>query len=72
MTTRIACTALTGRILMGRISSDGIDFLGEPKDVTSDVLKAIIEKLEHHGGEMRITENGKQVAKIKLEKEVEL
>lgn len=68
MTNRIACTAMTGRILMGRVSKDGLDFCGNPKDVTSDVLKAIIEKLEFHGGEMKITKAGVVVAKIKLAK----
>jgi hypothetical protein len=50
MTQRIACGALTGRIHLGRVSKDGLSFVGEKKDVTSDVLKAIIDKAEYHGG----------------------
>jgi hypothetical protein len=40
---RIACTALTKRIKAGRVTKDGMDFSGEPSDVTSDCIKAIIE-----------------------------
>lgn len=65
--TRIACTALTGRIMAGRVSKDGLSFTGTPKDVTSDVLKAVIDKLKHHGGRFDITSNGEVVATIRLE-----
>lgn len=44
---RIACAAnIVGpmpRIKAGYPSADGWSFKGEPKDVTSDVLKAVIE-----------------------------
>jgi FMN-dependent NADH-azoreductase len=40
---RIACTALAKRIMAGRVSKDGIAFIGKPQDVTSDALKALIE-----------------------------
>lgn len=40
---RIACTLLDRRIKLGRPSKDGHSFNGEPKDVTSDCLKAVIE-----------------------------
>jgi FMN-dependent NADH-azoreductase len=40
---RIACTALAKRIMAGRISKNGIEFIGKPQDVTSDALKAVIE-----------------------------
>lgn len=42
---RIACTALGKRILAGKVSKDGRDFVGEPQDVTSDCIKAVIEKV---------------------------
>ena len=45
MTTRIACTALTGRIVSGRVNKEGNAFTGQKKDVTSDVLKAVIDKV---------------------------
>lgn len=42
---RIACTALGKRILAGKVSKDGKDFVGNPQDVTSDCLKAVIDKV---------------------------
>ncbi|WP_313461530.1 hypothetical protein [Pseudomonas nitroreducens] len=65
--TRIACTALTGRIMAGRVSKNGLNFTGTPKDVTSDVLKAVIDKLKHHGGSFDITCDGAVVATLRLE-----
>lgn len=41
---RIACTAF-GTIKAGRPSKDGLSFVGNPVDVTSDCLKAVIEKV---------------------------
>lgn len=54
MASRIACAALTGRILSGRVSKDGRNFVGQKTDVTSDVLKAVIDKAEYHGGSFDI------------------
>lgn len=54
MTQRIACTALTGRIMMGRVNEANQAFVGKKTDVTSDVMKAIIDKAEFHGGEFEI------------------
>ncbi|NMZ73831.1 hypothetical protein HBO32_12020 [Pseudomonas nitroreducens] len=65
--TRIACTALAGRIMAGRVNKAGDSFTGTPKDVTSDVLKAVIDKLKHHGGQFDITCNGAVVATLRLE-----
>ncbi len=65
--TRIACTGIGGRIMAGRVSKDGMSFTGTPKDVTSDVLKAVIDKLKHHGGQFDITCNGAVVATLRLE-----
>lgn len=54
MTQRIATAALTGRIYMGRTNKAGNAFSGQKKDVTSDVLKAVIDKAEYHGGTFEI------------------
>ncbi len=50
MSKRIATSPLTGRIFMGRINKAGNAFVGEKDDVTSDVLRAVIEKANFHGG----------------------
>lgn len=50
MTMRIATSPLSGRIQMGRINKSGTSFIGNTTDVTSDVLSAIIEKSNFHGG----------------------
>lgn len=63
---RIACTGLAGRIMSGRVNKAGDAFIGSPKDVTSDVLKAVIDKLEHHGGNFEVTCNGAAVATLSL------
>ena len=42
---RIATAALSGRIYAGRPSKDNTHFVGNKTDVTSDVLKAIIDKV---------------------------
>lgn len=54
MTTRIAVSPLTGRIHQGRVNKDGSAFVGEKRDVTSDVLRAFIEKAQFHGGTFEI------------------
>ncbi|WP_275628969.1 hypothetical protein [Pseudomonas sp. 273] len=64
---RIACTAIAGRIMAGRVNRAGDSFTGTPKDVTSDVLKAVIDKLKHHGGSFDITCDGAVVATLRLE-----
>ena len=56
----IATSQLTGRIFSGRINKAGNAFVGEKKDVTSEVLKAIIDKAEFHGGEFEIEGAGKK------------
>lgn len=60
MATRIACTALTGRIMMGRVNAAGTQFVGTKSDVTSDVLKAVIDKAQYHGGSFDIEGGGKK------------
>jgi hypothetical protein len=55
--TRIATTAITKRIQAGRVNKAGDSFVGMPKDVTSDVLKAIYDHVGH-GNTVTVTENG--------------
>ena len=50
MTTYIATSPLTGRIHQGRVNKNGTAFVGEKKDVTSQVLQCVIEKSAFHGG----------------------
>ena len=50
MTSHIATSPLTGRIHQGRVNKAGNAFVGEKKDVTSNVLQAFVEKAEFHGG----------------------
>jgi hypothetical protein len=54
MAERIATSPLTGRIHAGRVNKAGNAFVGEKRDVTSDVLRAVIEKAEFHGGKFDI------------------
>lgn len=58
MASRIACSPLTGRIHMGRVNKAGTAFTGDKCDVTSDVLRAVIEKAEFHGGTFDIEGGG--------------
>ncbi len=60
MSTRIACSPLTGRVFQGRVNKAGTAFVGEKKDITSDVLRAIVEKAEFHGGSFDIGAGGKK------------
>lgn len=57
---RIATSPLTGRIHSGRVNATGDRFIGEKKDVTSDVLCAVIEKAAFHGGTFDVVGGGKQ------------
>ena len=54
MSIRIATSPLTGRIYRGRVNASGTAFIGQKQDVTSDVLRAVIEKAEYHGGTFEI------------------
>lgn len=60
MSSRIACSPLTGRIHMGRVNKQGNAFVGEKKDVTSDVLRSVIEKAQFHGGSFDIEGGGEK------------
>ena len=54
MTKRLACSPLTGTIFLGTVNQDGNAFTGTKADVTSDFLRAVIEKAEYHGGQFDI------------------
>lgn len=68
MTSRIACAGISGRILQGRVGADRKSFVGTPKDITSDVLAAVIDKLKHHGGSFTVNCNGEPIAVLTLAK----
>ena len=70
MSSRIATSPLTGRIHMGRVNKQGSAFVGEKRDVTSDVLRSVIEKAEFHGGSFEI-EGGGQKWTVTVTKETE-
>ena len=54
MTKRLACSPLTGTIFLGTVNKYGTAFIGAKADVTSDFLRAVIEKAEYHGGQFDI------------------
>ena len=54
MNARIGVSPLTGRVSLGRVNKAGNAFAGEKQDITSDVLRAVIEKADFHGGTFEI------------------
>lgn len=60
MADHIATSPLTGRIHAGRVNKAGNAFVGEKRDVTSDVLRAVIEKADFHGGKFDIEGGGRK------------
>ncbi len=54
MTKRLACSPLTGTIFLGTVNKAGNAFIGTKTDVTSDFLRAVIEKADYHGGQFDI------------------
>lgn len=60
MTTHIGVSPLTGRIFQGRVNTKLNAFVGQKKDVTSDVLRCLIEKAQYHGGSFDIEGGGKR------------
>ena len=68
MTKRLACSPLTGTIFLGTVNKGGNAFIGNKADVTSDFLRAVIEKAEYHGGQFDIqTGNEKWVVTVTKE-----
>lgn len=55
---RIACAAISRRIYAGRVSDDGRSFAGDKADVTSDVLKAVVDLVEP-GNSLVVTVDGR-------------
>ena len=52
---RLAVTALIGRVVAGNQNAKGDDLTeGSRQDVTSDFMKALIDKAEYHGGTFEI------------------
>ena len=62
---RIACTAINKRINAGKVNRAGTDFIGSPVDVTSDCLKAVIDKIGV-GNVEQITADGVPVYEIEI------
>ena len=60
MSTRIGVSPLTGRIFSGRVNKVGNAWQGSKRDVTSDVLRAVVEKAEFHGGAFEIEAGDKK------------
>ena len=56
MNARIGVSPLTGRVFRGRVNKAGNAFVGEKQDITSDVLRAVIELAEFHGGTFEIAD----------------
>ena len=44
---RLAVSACGEKVYIGKVSKDGIRFSGKKKDVTSDFIKAIIDKFKN-------------------------
>ena len=57
--THISVSPLTGDVFQGRVNKAGTAFLEGKKDITSQFLRAVIEKAEFHGGEFEIRGGGK-------------
>jgi hypothetical protein len=65
MANRIACTGLERRIMMGRVNKAGTAFTGMTTDVTSDVLKSVIEFIGP-GNTKPVTVDGKPMYQIEV------
>ena len=64
---RVACTAISKRINVGRINKAGDSFIGDPPDVTGDCLKAVID-LVGIGKTSTVNENGVPAYEITVRK----
>lgn len=57
MSSRIACSPLSGHIHIGRVNKDGTAFTGPKREITSDVLGAVIDKAKFHGGSFDVQDS---------------
>lgn len=58
---RLGVTAINGRIIAGYENSKATEITeGSRQDVTSDFMKALIDKAEFHGGSFDIAGGGEQ------------
>lgn len=62
---RVQCSPLTKTIFAGRINKAGDAWSGEPTDVTSDVLGAVIAKIGA-GNVVTVNENGAPAYEIEV------
>lgn len=60
MTTKLACSPLTGSIFYGRVNKENTMFVGVKKDMTRDFLECLIVKSEHHGGSFPVAGGGRK------------
>lgn len=66
---RLACAALSGRIYLGVPDPAGKQFIGVTKDVTSDCLKAVVDKVLMEGTNVLVvTANGVPTHEIEVRK----
>ncbi len=56
---RLGVTAINGRVIAGYENAKGSEITeGSRQDVTSDFMKALIDKAEHHNGKFEIGGGG--------------
>ena len=68
MSSRIACSPLSGEIHLGRVNKQGTAFTGDKRNVTSDVLGAVIGKAEYHGGTFEVRGSNGEVWDVTVTK----
>lgn len=44
---RLSVSVMSEEVYIGKISKDGVRFTGQKKDITSDFIKAIIDKFKN-------------------------
>jgi hypothetical protein len=63
--THIGVSPLTGDVFQGKLNKAGNAFIDGKKNITSQFLRAIIEKSEFHGGEFDI-QSGEKLWQVKV------
>jgi hypothetical protein len=61
---RLAVAALTEKVYVGRLTKDGTCFRDDKQDITSDFLKAVIDKFSG-GGEITSSDGSKYVIAVR-------